>query len=219
MRRDERRIVMGFAAAALVLAVACDGAADAPATDQSAAEAVEVVDGFLEAYGRFDAAAAATYLAPDAVITQLMVGAEDVEGTLHELRLNLAMLEATRFEQMLGPCEVVSASASTSRITVDCSFDFHMFGSQEIGRGPFTDATYSFTVLDGKIATAEVDFDYADDLSPQMWEPFAEWVYEAYPEDAEVMYADPGAFQRLSEESVELWREHVRDYVQVVQSA
>jgi hypothetical protein len=218
MRRDERRIVMGFAAAALVLAVACDGAADAPTTDQSAA-AVEVVDGFLEAYGRFDASEAATYLSPDAAITRLMVGAEDVEGTLQELRLNLAMLEATRFQQMLDPCEVVNASASTSRVTVDCSFDFHMIGSDDIGRGPFTDAKYSFTVLDGKIATAEVDFDYADDLSPQMWEPFAEWVYETYPEDAEVMYADPGAFQRLSEESVELWREHVSDYVQVVQAA
>ncbi len=45
-----------------------------------------------------------------------------------------------------------------------------------------------------------------------MWEPFDAWVSEVYPDDATGTKTRTGV--RLSEESVRLWKLHVRDYVQ-----
>jgi hypothetical protein len=50
-----------------------------------------------------------------------------------------------------------------------------------------------------------------------MWEPFEAWVSEAYPDDATAMYEDEThTGVQLSEESVRLWRRHVREYVKEV---
>jgi hypothetical protein len=53
-----------------------------------------------------------------------------------------------------------------------------------------------------------------EEFSPQMWEPFAEWVSTTYPADAAVMYEDETySGVRLSEESIPLWERHIRGYV------
>jgi hypothetical protein len=50
-----------------------------------------------------------------------------------------------------------------------------------------------------------------------VWEPFADWVSRAYPEDAAVMYTDESYSNvRLTEESVRLWERRTRGYVREV---
>ena len=54
-----------------------------------------------------------------------------------------------------------------------------------------------------------------EEFSPEMWEPFAEWVSTTYPDDAAAMYTD-GTYTgvRISEESIRLWGRHVPEYVE-----
>jgi hypothetical protein len=221
--------VLGVVATILIVANRPIGDTTAPAGDPSTfipppagrptELALQVVENFLDAYASFDAEGAMRYLADDADLTGLML--EPVFVGEETLRLDLAMLKATRFAQTLRGCQGETLSASITK--VDCVFDFHIFGSDEIGRGPFTDGTYSFGVQTvsskiGLIAWASVDWDYQDDLSPQMWEPFAEWVSTNYPDDAAVMYTDDThTLTRLSERSVRLWGRHVAGYVEAVQ--
>lgn len=95
-----------------------------------------------------------------------------------------------------------------------CAFDFHSMGSDQLGLGPFTGSWYDFTIDDdGAITRASVSWN-VEDFSPQVWEPFAEWVSTTYPEDAAVMYQDQTySGQRLSEGSIQLWERPVPEYV------
>jgi hypothetical protein len=220
-RQANRRVLIGAMAALLVLA-ACDDGAETPATDQPAATAPEanaeqIATGFVEAYGAFDAEQAITYLADDAAILELItsVGAHrGVVGTLAELRLLISLLESQGYRQTLDSCEAQHASASGTEVR--CTFDFHLFGSDRIGLGPYDGSSFDLTVRDGEIVRASKSFD-VDEFSAQMWEPFEMWVSEAYPEDAAVMYEDEShTGVRLAEESVPLWKRHVREYVEEV---
>jgi hypothetical protein len=52
------------------------------------------------------------------------------------------------------------------------------------------------------------------EFSPQMWEPFADWMDAEYPSDADVMYSDATRIEpRRTEESIQLWEQHIREYV------
>ena len=52
-----------------------------------------------------------------------------------------------------------------------------------------------------------------------MWEPFRDWVSATYPKDAAVMYQDESQSQEIaSEESIPLWKQHIREYVKEVNS-
>ena len=205
-------------AAALVALAACDGGDEAPATVNPTppeANAEEIATRFVEAYGAFDADEAIAYLAPDAAILELIgsVGAHrGVEGTPEELRLLISLLRAEGYRQTLDSCEAQSDSASGT--LVRCMFDFHLFGSDRLGFGPYGGSSFDLTVLDGEIVRAGASFE-VEEFSPEMWEPFGAWVSEAYPDDATAMYEDEThTGVRLSEESVRLWKRHVREYVQ-----
>jgi hypothetical protein len=207
-----------FAAAAVALVVIAalllmQSREEAPATGQiPAAEApensvnaraVEVATGFVEAYGAFDVDQAMTYLADDATIAVL--GAQD------DLRLLIPWLEATGYQQIVDPCEVVGNAASGN---VRCTFAFHALRSGEIGRGPFGGSSFDLVVRDGKIVEASQSWEI-EKFSPQVWEPFANWVSKAHPKDAAVMYGDEGQTNvRLTEESIPLWERHTRAYVE-----
>jgi len=223
-RRRGNRAVMVAVAAALLMLAACDSGGEAPATDEPStppadADAEEVASSFVEAYGAFDAEEAITYLAPDAAILELIgsVGAHrGVEGTPDELPLLISLLRAEGYRQMLDSCEAQGDSASGSM--VHCTFDFHLFGSDRLGLGPYRGSSFDLIVLDGEIVRASKSFD-VEEFSREMWEPFEAWISEAYPVDATAMYEDDThTGVRLSEESVRLWRLHVREYVQEMQA-
>lgn len=223
-RQAGRGVLIGVAAALLVLA-ACDGGGEPPPTDDEPtstaadAEAEEIASSFVEAYGGFDAEVATAYLADDADILGLIgsVGAQrGLLGTPDELPLLLSLLRAERYRQTLDSCEAQGESASGT--LVHCTFDFHLFGSDRLGLGPYGGSSFDLTVVDGEIVRAAASFEIRE-FSGEMWEPFEAWVSEAYPEDATAMYEDDThTGVRLSEESVRLWKRHVREYVQEMQS-
>jgi len=189
---------------------------EAPATDQTPvaagaqentvnARAEKVATGFVEAYGAFDVEQAMTYLADDATIAVL--GAQD------DLRLLSSWLEATGYQQIVDPCEGVGNSASGS---IRCTFAFHALRSGELGRGPFGGSSFDLVVRDGKIVHASQDWEI-EKFSPQVWEPFANWVSTVHPKDAAVMYQDDShSGVRLTEESIRLWELRTREYVEEV---
>jgi hypothetical protein len=216
-KRLNRGLLMGAAAVALLIG-ACQSSEQAQVTDQAPgateaqenpvdAKAQQVATGFLKAYGAFDADRAITYLADDADLSGL-----GVEGT-RQFRLLLSFLEAEGYKQMLTPCEETGSSASGTYVR--CAFDFHAIRSDEIGRGPYSGSSFDLTARDGEIVRASVYWEIAK-FSPQMWEPFAEWVSTTYPEDAAVMYNETLSDYRLSEESIRLWERHTRGYVEEV---
>jgi hypothetical protein len=199
--------------------VACSGPEETPQAEKAAtteasqaseSAAEEVAREFLEAYGAFDAEKAMTYVADGADITGLV--AEQVPGDADGLSLMLSFLEAQGYEQTVASCD---AAPFGSDIGVVCAFDFHAIRSDEIGRGPFTGSTFTFTVREGKIVRGSLNWN-VDKFSPQVWEPFADWVSETYPEDFHVMYTGSGSGFRLSEESIRLWEKRSREYVKEV---
>jgi hypothetical protein len=207
------------AAVALVLIAALliiQSREEAPATDQTPvaagaqentvnARAEKVATGFVEAYGAFDVEQAMTYLADDATIAVL--GAQD------DLRLLSSWLEATGYQQIVDPCEGVGNSASGS---IRCTFAFHALRSGELGRGPFGGSSFDLVVRDGKIVHASQDWEI-EKFSPQVWEPFANWVSTVHPKDAAVMYQDDShSGVRLTEESIRLWELRTLEYVEEV---
>jgi hypothetical protein len=210
---------LAAAAGALVLIAALliiQSREDAPATDQTPvaaeapentvnARAVKVATGFIEAYGAFDVERAMTYLADDATISVL--------GEQDDPRLLIPWLEATGYEQIVDPCEQVGNSASSS---VHCTFAFHGLRSGEIGRGPFGGSSFDLVVRDGKIVEASQTWEI-EKFSPQVWEPFANWVSTAHPKDAAVMYTDGSHTNvRLTERSISLWERYTRAYVETL---
>jgi hypothetical protein len=173
---------------------------------------VGIATDFLRAYGSFDADTAVGYLAAGADIEGL-IGTEAVSATqdAEQLRLLISWLEAGGFDQVLDPCEVLSASGTDTNLR--CTFSFHLFRSNEIGRGPFDGSSYNLTVRDGRIVQASVHYD-TEQFGPQMWDPFAAWVSANHPDDVLVMYQ--GATQtnyRLSPDSIARWERRTRGYV------
>jgi hypothetical protein len=189
---------------------------EASATDQAAvaaegsentvnARAKDAATGFLEAYGAFDVEKAMTYLADDATIAS--IGAQD------DLRLLLSYLEATGYQQNLHSCEGAGNSASGS---IRCTFDFHALRSGELGLGPFAGGSFDLVVHDGKVVNASQHWEI-EKFSPQVWEPFANWVSTSHPEDAAVMYDNENHTNvRLTKQSIRLWELRTREYVEEV---
>jgi len=163
---------------------------------------------FVDAYGIFDADGALGYLADDADISGLLLGPADVVGTQPELRLNLAMLDAMGFIQLLETCEITRTEGSAS--TVQCPFDFHIAGSDYGGQAsaPITGAFYEISVAGDEITHASVDWG-GNDLDA-IWEDFGDWVSRNHPGDIPLMFTDTShAKIRLNEESVRLWRRNL----------
>ena len=220
--RIRRPAILGVMIVVLLVLGACDsgsGPAETGQTTGSRAQAEpsaeEVATGFLEAFGAFEADRAIGYLAEDAAIAELngSVGSNAV-GTLDELRLLVRFLEAAGYRQELGACEETGTLPSGTGVR--CPFEFHLFGSDELGLGPYAGSTFDLTVAGGQIVSASQDFG-TDEFSPEMWEPFADWVSTTHPEDVAVMYTDGSQTGvRLSEESIRLWRRNVREYVEEV---
>jgi hypothetical protein len=204
-----------LAAVVLILATRPGQNTTTPANKPSAvnpadAEGEAVAMGFLDAFGAFDAKTAMTYLADGADITGLTNGSRGAKG----LSLMTSFLEAEGFQQTITSCEAATFAADTS---VTCGFDFHAIRSDEIGLGPYSGSSFFFTVRDGEIVSASLNWEI-EKFSPQMWEPFAEWVSTTYPKDAAVMYTDSRLSDFvLTEKSIQLWEQRSKEYVKEVQ--
>jgi hypothetical protein len=177
------------------------------------AAAEEVAQLFLDAYAAFDAQKAMTYVADDADLRNLIDPSRQVPANAEGLSLRLSLLQAMGYELMVTSCEAAPIGSDTS---VVCNSVFHLLRSDQIGRGPFSNNSFVFTVRDGAIVRAGFGPEPLEKFNRQMWEPFAEWVSSTYPKDAAVMYLDgPRHAPRFSLESIRLWERHTREYVEI----
>ena len=181
--------------------------ADQPTVNPAGPTAEDVATDFFQAYASFNTDQAVSYLADDADISGF-----GVEG-LREFRLLIRFSEATGFKHILDSCEeTISGSFG---VVVNCTWDFHGIRSEEIGRGPYSGSYDEFTVRDGEIVDVSSYTEIAK-FSPQMWEPFAEWVSTNYPKDVPVMYKSDFSDYQLTGESIRLWEQHTREYVEAL---
>lgn len=215
---DRRRygVLIGIAATVaivigiLVLIRLTDGvpAAGGGRAPQSVAAAAGTAEAFLEAFRNFDADTAASHLDENVLESEF--------GGLEGLRLEIANWKDMGFKLLLGTCE--ASAVTPDRVAVRCPYDYHAIRSDEMGLGPYTGSTWVFTVLDRKIVSAINGIRFLENgFSAQVWGPFAAWLAETYPQDAETMYTDATRTQQLaSEESNRLWELRSREYVVVV---
>jgi hypothetical protein len=85
-----------------------------------------------------------------------------------------------------------------------------------MGVGPFTGSAFDLVVRDGEVVRVSQSWEIQE-FSPQVWEPFAEWVSTTYPQDAAVMYVDESlSGVRLTQESIRFWARRTREYVEEV---
>jgi hypothetical protein len=167
----------------------------------------DVARWFLESYGSWpwnlEDALALTATGAD------LSGLTGRTGTERDLASYTAWLEAVGFQQTLGRCGIAHSSADA--ILYRCPFDFQLLGSDALELGPYTGSTYDVEVSFGKVVSASVDWNL-DDFSPNVWEPFADWVAADYPGDLAAMYTDDNLDEaKTTEESIALWRKHVRE--------
>jgi len=184
-----------------------------PATEPSVSNAVDeqVARRFLDAFGRFDAEQAMTYVAADADITG-MDGFPDAGSK--SLTMLTSFLEAFGWKQTITSCEVLKAALPTDT-TVTCHFDWQGLRSDELDRGPFSDSEFVITVRGSKVVEASWYWNIQK-FSVQVWDPFAAWVAKTYPEDVGVMYESGQTDFRLSPESIRLWERRSQEYVNEV---
>jgi hypothetical protein len=169
----------------------------------------ELAREFLDAYGAFDADRAITYLTDDAIAESW--------GSPEQFRLEVSLRAAQGYKQMIDACEQLDDQPSGIRLR--CSFDLHALRSDEIGRGPYTGNRWDLTVRAGKIVSASTTWAFmTNGFAREMWEPFANWVAAEHPNDIATMYEDPKglAGSLRTEESVRLWEQRTREYVEHV---
>lgn len=209
LRHRRRRTVaaglIAAAAAVALIAVALSfgiNRQDSTEPAQTPTPAEQVAAGFLNAYAAADDQLMATQLAAGAHLGDL----RDSAGARWR--------EAAGYRILNESCQ--QQATTTARIRVVCTFDYHMLGSDQLGRGPFTGDKLIVTVKDDKIVTAkEVDTFLTNGFSSQMWIPFSGFVVGEFPKDASIMYSDWPATDSpaTTDRSIALWAEHSQDYV------
>jgi hypothetical protein len=170
--------------------------------------AEQVATEFLQAFAAFDAEAAGAYLAPDASTEHV------INQDVADYREAIALFQAWGYEQELGQCRQLGATATG--LHVRCPFAYHLWGSRELGFGPFDQNYLTVTVDDASGMITEVNSSWrgAGDLMREVGDPFTVWVTTTYPDDVAVMTAN--GQPALTPESLALWEAHWRGYVQYV---
>jgi hypothetical protein len=218
--RKRRRVTLAVAASVAAAAVAVTvaggwlGVNRASDPAQNPDQSVAVAREFLAAVGWYNADAAISYLADDAVVQ----GDEIAAGSnaADELRLTLAHYRAAHYKQTINDCVQVGTSAAG--VNISCGFDVQAIRSDEIGLGPYTDNFWRLTVRDGKIVSVQQSIAIQTNrFAEQVGAPFNTWVSIYHPDDILTMYVDEAqSWQRFTEGSNRLWEERSAEYVAVV---
>lgn len=178
----------------------------------SAATTEEIATAYIEAWGAFDLDEAESYLADDARLLD-----DGGPLSMEEWRRLNRWLEATAFKLLLDSCEAQEASPASEAV-VTCAYDYHLWRSDEVGRGPFSDNTFTITVGDGEIVSVDDRPAYVTNgFSQQMWSMFSFWIGENHPEDLRVLYDiddQNHRFIRMTEDSLPLWEQRIREYAE-----
>ena len=204
-RRAWAAAFVATAAAATLLAVTFALGLDDQGTAEQAqtpTPAEQIAYGFLDAYAASDSQGMAAYLPEGA----------DHGGLWDDT--DRRWREAAGYQMLNESCQ--QQATETALTLVMCTFDYHMLGSDQIGRGPFAGDKLIAIVKDDQIlATNEVNTFPANGFSNQMWLPFSDFVAGTYPEDAAIMYSDWPSHDSAAktDRSYALWAEHTQDFV------
>ena len=177
-----------------------------PAPIESTSSAIDVARGFVDAFAAFDTDQALSYMADEAEFSGLQTQST-TKYPSEELRTTIPMAQSMGWKQTIDGCEQQATTAVGT--TVRCTFDFHYLLSEELGLGPFSGSYYDVTVLDGQVVDV-AGHCQIDEFSPQVWEPFTNWLSATYPDDAAAML---NGADLATTELTGLWEQHLREYV------
>lgn len=199
---------VGIAAAVVVVigAVALflmtdDSDVAAPATP------VETATTYLEHYAAFDVEGVESMLTEEATVLPW----EAFEPS-RDWRADLKYLEAAGFQLMVDKCVELPAISIGAR--VNCQYQVHGLGSDQIGEGPFSGSVFRLVIADGLVRSSDMGFDFSE-FSGTMWYALQDWVKENHPDDFDTMYVNEG-LSRQTDDAIALWRQRVADYVEYV---
>ena len=199
-------VVLALVVGALALTTRWVGSDESapPAGPSVTTQAQRVAAGFFAAYDTYDADRMLTFLSDEAVAMSW----DSPEG----LRGDAAWREAAGWTELRDPCQI--GDSSGNRVDIRCDYRLRALGSERLGRGPYGDNYWSLHVQDGQIVFARNEFTYTSNgFSGEMWEPFAAFVQSTYPGDADLMYNADRSASKHGPQSVQLWEQHIDDYV------
>ncbi len=154
---------------------------------------------FVDAYGRYDRPLLKSLVAGDALAYWSSLDRSNRQD------------EAMEFRVLLDHCTALDSSSAGTR--VNCSFDMHALGSEQMGLGPFANNQFVLTVRDGKVVASGMNFTYATNgFAGQVWEPFFAWVTLHYPKDIPRMI-DGNNNPLTDATSIQLFHQHIADYI------
>jgi hypothetical protein len=214
-RRGTVAVVLAIAASvavgALLVSSLVDGpgGTDEPAGDPDGVPSAVVAKRFLDRLAANDFEGMTSYLADDAAVT-LTAPTRDRDELLRQVLWS----SAAGFRIVSSECADGTGSGEVS--VVRCEFDYHGLGSEQLGRGPYSDASFRITVEDGSIISAVMSNPYdTNGFRDEAWDPFGYWMATKYSEDAALMYVDWPDFTTAATgaRSTALWAEHLQEYV------
>jgi hypothetical protein len=206
-RRTSRRMMIGAASVAVAAVAAAVVWAAGPGTDsaepapvqQPTPDPVQVAEEYVAAYAAYD--------------TEKVVAMADPSVDLADVRLYLARDEAFGVQISPEPCrEGIALNAGTQ---VTCPFALHALNSEDVGRGPFENASFTIVVAeDGKVLEAEKSWNHEINGMQQHVEAVTNWMLESHPDEAEFLgleVEDVPAAQL--DRWLSLWTQYSEDYV------
>lgn len=168
---------------------------------------LDIANAYVEAYAAFHVEAVASMLADDAEVRQW-----EAHVQLREWEPDLRYLEAAGFLLIMGECREQPSPSEAS--SVECPYEAHGLGSDQIGEGPFGGSSFRLAIADGRVVRSDMGFNFPE-FGSTMWFPFQNWILENHPGDYAVLFVDE-VLSRQTDVAIALWEERVADYVEHV---
>lgn len=216
-----RWVAVGAAAAvaaAAVTAVALWG--PGPTERPEPAPPVPSQDGAADRATAEEFAAAYADLDADRMADLMATGSQPWDTWRATLRRDVAW----EVERLMRPCR--RTAEATEGIVFSCPFAMHLRGSEEVGRGPFTDNTLEVVVQEGEVTLADytqlVDFNGVSAHLAKV----DRWIEDSHPEDVAFLRI-PAMYRKtvdvdLGEAEWSQWtrltQRYTAEYVAAVQS-
>ncbi|MFP5253605.1 MAG: hypothetical protein ACLGH4_07400 [Actinomycetes bacterium] len=196
-------VAAGVAATAAAAAVfwtadlAAERADPAPVVEP-APDPAQVADEYTAAYAAYDTAKVLSMADPDA----------DLGG----LRLSQERDEAFGFRLFMEPCRAGSVLGYGTQVA--CPFSLHVMHSEEVGSGPFENATFNVMVTeDGKVLDSNPDWNFELNGMTEHWEKVTDWVWAQHPDQQEFLALDePEVPAAEWDRWLELWERYLQEY-------
>lgn len=199
-------VAAGVAAAAAAAAVfwaadlTADRATEPAPVQQPAVDPARVADEYVAAYAAYD--------------TDKVLSMADPQADLAGMRLYQARDEAFGIEFLMEPCRAGSIMSYGTQVT--CPFSLHVMHSEELGRGPFENASFQvFVTGDGKVLESDTNWNYEINGMTEHWEEVTEWVWAQHPVQKKFLMLDePDVPREQLDRWLRLWERYIQDYLE-----